>query len=123
MIRTATQAQTVGIILFPSLIGVLDIGIGDQNLIYVCRNGLTVASLRRFEIGVEPAALKDGERDARGNRCDGTAPVEEAREVGAFKAGGAGQIERGVEGGGRYADLRVRGHQSLLGLGDVWPSR
>ena len=53
--------------------GVFDIGIGDENLIYVRGNGLPVAGLGGFEIGAEPAALKDRERNARGNRCDGAA--------------------------------------------------
>ena len=58
--------------------GVFDIGIGDENLIYVRGNGLPVAGLGGFEIGAEPAALKDRERNARGNRCDGAATTNVA---------------------------------------------
>jgi hypothetical protein len=44
--------------------GVLDIGIGDKNLIHVRGDGLPVDGLGRLEIGRKSPALKDGERDA-----------------------------------------------------------
>ena len=64
--------------------GVLDIGIGDKNLIHVRGDGLPVDGLGGFEIGPKPAALKDGKRDAGGDGSDAAPPVEDAFEASAL---------------------------------------
>src|SRR4029434_2790624 len=102
---------------------VLDIGIGDKNLIHLRGDGLPVDGLGGFEIGPEPPALKDGKRDAGGDGSDAAPPVEEIRCVGALKAGGACQSEGRIEVGSCHADLGVGSNDILFGYGNIGPAR
>ena len=57
-----------------------------------------------------------------GDGCDAALPVEQRGEVGALESGGAHQHEPRIEFGGRHSDLGVRGHDHLLGEGDIRPT-
>src|SRR5205807_6963987 len=77
--------------------GVLDVAIGDENLIRVGGHGLSVTRLGCVEVGAEPTTLKDRNRDARKNGRDAALPVEEGGDVRALESGGACEHEAGIE--------------------------